>query len=346
MHRMPIIAAACVAVLSGEQLRASVAEAPLGPNAFASLGSISFPGTYYIDTGNGSSAPTITEISGGPPIVYTGVVSNGAAVFDFNSIDFPAGSTITTSGSLSLALLSGGSVSINADLNVDGVGQTAGSGGYNGGGPFASGTGPGAGIFKVYGSGGGGYGGQGGATSTAANVGGNTYGTPVDVFHGGSGGAGSPAGLGGGGGGAIEISALGDITIAGEGIQADGATANSEGGGGSGGGIFLATPGDVTLDAPVSANGGGGGEFAGDLSAGGGGGGGRILVESNLAIEYSTISVNGGTTQVGGDVGGDVGAAGTIAYSAYVSPSPEPTSLPLLGIAGLALLRRRPLRSH
>ena len=91
---------------------------PLNPLDFASLGA--FPtamGTYTINT---SGTPTLTEPDG---TTLTGVISNGIAVFDFDSINVlgPIPSRIfTATGSLPLALLSRTDATIAGLIDVSG----------------------------------------------------------------------------------------------------------------------------------------------------------------------------------------------------------------------------------
>ena len=126
--------------------------------------------------------------------------------------------------------------------------------------------------------------------------GGDSYGNLAVLLQGGSGGGsyGSRAGLesGGGGGGAIEIGAIGRITVGGS-ILANGYSPVNVAGGGSGGGIFL--HGDsVTLSGSslLSAQGGNGGSFGAS-----GGGGGRVLIEygqGGFSGDVGNINVTGG----------------------------------------------------
>ncbi len=245
---------------------------PLDPLGFTSLGA--FPtaaGTYSVST----AGPT-PFIDGPTGQVLNGVIYNGIAVFDFNSINLASNQVLVdpypSSGVVAppLALLSRGDVSINGSINVSGISFQGGlSGVLSSGGPggFGGGSGPGAGGSGGYGSdqtgiyfsngGGGGFGGQGGSggagslTGPPGSVqyspggggpGGGSYGNLAITLQGGSGGGiyntkvGN--GSGGGGGGAIEIGAVGAVTVAGS-ILADGSAGVVGGGGGSGGGIFL-----------------------------------------------------------------------------------------------------------
>ena len=99
-------------------------------------------------------------------------------------------------------------------------------------------------------------------------------------------------GYGGGGGGAIEIGAIGRISVGGS-ISANGSSGSEGGGGGSGGGIFL--HGDsVTLSSSgvLSAK-----AATAAMSVVAAGGGGRVLIEvgtGGFSGDVSSINVSGG----------------------------------------------------
>ena len=286
-------------------------------------------------------------------------------------------STRSPASQLRLALLSRGDVTINGTINVRALQppftppppfSPGGPGGFgSNGGPGAGGGGfesePGrSSAFSS--AGGGGFGGSGGNGGRVAFVpgspgpppgyqvipfgggpGGSSYGNLAVSLQGGSGGGSysSRAGLppGGGGGGAIEIGAIGGISVGGS-ILANGGSGSGSGpsGGGSGGAIFL--HGDsVTLSSSglLSAQGGGGGTFFG---GGGGGGGGRVLIEvgpSEFSGDVGSINVSGGSGGFlippfpSGPFSGD-GAPGVFT----VNVVPEPASLVLLGIGLLGVL--------
>jgi len=348
------------------------AAGPLNPLDFTSLGAFpSAPGAYTINTTGPN--PTLTEPDG---TALTGIVSNGIAVFDFNSIAVGSGQTFVGTGSLPLALLSQGDATINGLINVSATppqyygqasagGPGGGSGGNiggfgpnGGGGPGGGGPGavvtlgsPGLSVTSVSGGGGGGFGGPGGAGVGSTNLPGGTagarYGNLAQQLQGGSGG-GSGSLTGGGGGGAIEIGAVGSLTIKtnfGAAILANGgsvpASGYGGGGGGSGGGIFLHANSVLLMQAQLEAVGGAGSNSASifgpngsETAAGGGGGGGQVTIlygSGGYVPIASIIDVAGGA---GGLGGGSAGADGVITITGI----PEPASLVLLGIGLLGVL--------
>ena len=168
---------------------------PLNPLDFASLGAFpTAPGFYTINT---SGTPTMT-FQGGTTL--TGVVYDGIAEFDFNSINIqrpspPPFQVFTVTGSLPLALLSRTDATIAGSINLSAYGfNTSGSGGGNGATyPFNPGIGPGGGgaghsVFNLGGSGGGGggFGGPGGTGASLGSLpggpGGMPYGTSPNNF--------------------------------------------------------------------------------------------------------------------------------------------------------------------
>jgi hypothetical protein len=350
---------------------------PLNPLDFASLGA--FPtasGTYTINT---SGTPTLTAPNG---TTITGVVFNGTAVFDFDSINVVTGQSILGRGSLPAALLSRGGITVDGMVNFS-AGSVSGniftSGGLPGPGGFPSGSGPGGGgaggsaAFSYFvggttystvlfaGGGGGSFGGAGGAGGSVSfgpippvipplfapgGGGGATYANLLSQLLGGGGGGtngwgfNGSGGPGGGGGGAIELGAIGNVSISGS-IRADGlgfGMANGLGGG-AGGGILVHGDG-VTLTGLLSADGGPGspgGEFSPGhadvlVGGGGGGGGGQVVIDPMAGAFTDT----GGTIDVARGAGGaDGGFAGAPGLFSIV---PEPTSLVMLGTGGLVLL--------
>jgi hypothetical protein len=326
----------------------------LNPLDFASLGA--FPtasGQYTINT---SGTPTLTEPNG---TTLTGVVSNGIAVFDFDSIG-SIGQSFVATGSLPLALLSRTDALIVGPIDVSGQAfGTPGPGGGNGGpmpggGPGAGGPGQVVPGIGVTGGGGGGFIGPGGAGASVNGVpggpGGAPYGDLVRQLQGGSGGGGGVGISGGGGGGAIEIGAVGTLFQLGN-ISANGGSGVSSsgvgfgGGGGSGGGIFLHAD-SVVLDSTLSAaggNGGPGGIFPGPgnlpIAAGGGGGGGEVTIlfgAGGFAEEgsFASIDVAGGAGGASFEGSGDGSPGG----AGVINIVPEPASLVLMGTGILGIL--------
>jgi hypothetical protein len=319
--------------------------APLNPLDFPLAGGTgafpTTPGIYGFNFDDPIPTITASGYPGGPSIpggisipgtVFTDVQGNRIAVFDFVSLTI--GSTQSFIGcssriapfctpSFPVALLSRSDVTVNGVIDVSGATVVAGlftapgPGGGAGGPPPPSGRGDGGGPGGgSRGGGGGGFGGVGGDSGIGAS-GGRTYGDLALLLEGGSGGGGAGLnGDGGGGGGAIEIGALGAITVAGGGVHADGGNAISDSfgslvgaGGGSGGGIFL--HGDsVQLLSVVSARGGrghnGGLVIGGPVppgapipfedGPGGGGGGGRLLIQFGAGglIGTDLADVSGG----------------------------------------------------
>ena len=200
-----------VGLLFGAAGRAD-AGGPLNPLDFASLGA--FPTATGQLTINTSGTPTLTEQNG---TTLTGVVFNGIAVFDFDSINLlgptfmqgPPVQSIVASGSLPLALLSRTDATIAGTINASSPyfyipgpgGGTGGFGASPAGGPGGGGSGE-IGV-GASGGGGGGFGGHGGAGASLGSLpggqGGAPYGNLAQQLQGGSGGGG-PGGPGGDGG--------------------------------------------------------------------------------------------------------------------------------------------------
>lgn len=318
----------------------------LAPNAFSSLGALSLTdtsGAYVFDTGTGGSAPTLRDPSGS--LLYTGVFSPGAAVFDFSSVFLGTGVVVKAVGSTPLALLSTGNIDIKGRLNADGsdaAGATGGAGGAGGGrggdAAWGGGTGPGGGLpqggLPAFGQGGG-FGGHGG--NGFGGVGGVSYGDLHVQLEGGSGGGASGANLfgsaaGGGGGGAIELGALGVLNVDGGAISADGGGGGGGtailAGGGSGGGLLLHAS-HISFTGPAT-----------DLSVDGGGafgGGGRILIlTATGTLDSFPVNLSANPAPTGG------AQAGVIEFGT-LSAVPVPAAVWLFGtgLAGLGLTGRR-----
>lgn len=195
------------------------------PNDFASIGVLtSVTGDTVIDT----DALTITGVAGTGVVGLseTGLVE--IAIFPFANISLTGNAQLMVVGSRPLALLSQTDIVIQVPIIVSGTpGDTimGGTGGASGGagGTDSPGTGLGAGgADSDDAGGGGGFGGRGGDGGADDGddtpMGGLTYSNERLVeLRGGSGGGGASfppfAGQGGGGGGAIELSALGEISL-------------------------------------------------------------------------------------------------------------------------------------
>ena len=245
--RLCIASISTVSLLSAMSGAGRAESVPLNPLDFTSLGA--FPteiDDYQFFTGSGS-APLLMGSSYN--VVATGVYYDGIAVFDFNSIDVASFQTFRVGGGgggAPLALLSRSAATIAGYINAGGpfafVGQPQPNPGFGGGmgglpaneGGSSVGGGPGGGLP---GGGGGGFGGAGGVSSTGT-TGGKSYSNLGFQMLGGSGGGagGGENATGGGGGGAIEIGAVGAISISGR-IVSDGGDGGAGGGGGSGGAI-------------------------------------------------------------------------------------------------------------
>jgi hypothetical protein len=200
-------------------------------------------------------------------------------------------------GANGAAGVNGSNIALPSEL-TGGAGGGGGGGGQGGGGGGTGGVGGGAGGGGGGGGslfGGGGRGGNGGAGGL-----------------GGAGGNGGSGGDGGGGGGAVELFALGQLTVNGS-ILADGAagqsgTAGTIGGTGSSGGTGVTgQPGGSPASASQSGYGGNGGT-GGDGGTGGNGGnggaggkggagaGGTIeLIGSAVNAQYGSYLTVGGT---------------------------------------------------
>ena len=241
------------------------------------------------------------------------------------------GVTVRVTGSRPLVVISSGNIELRGVIDAGGHGLVSGPGGV------AAGLGPGAGHLGVHlpdlldtGGGGAGHategarGGQGCAadctTGTVApgGPGGVSYGDAVvSVLTGGSGGGQGGAGggsacapgVGGAGGGAVQLYAVGTITVTasggisvggggGGGGFASGCSDSGGGGGGSGGVVYLQAE-RIDLAGALAANGGGGGSDGGSTA-----GDGRPGADGALGAEPAP----GGVPPDGESVGGAGGA--------------------------------------
>ena len=157
-------------------------------------------------------------------------------------------------------------------------------------------------------------------------------------------------GGGGAGGGAIEINAVGSLTLAGI-LNANGGHGGlgyQSGSGGAGGGILLAgNRVTLTTSGMINANGGGGaGTNAYNYLAGGGGGGGRVTIQTVDPNGFSNggiMSVKGGAGFQGFYIPDTSGGVGVITVNGRVTNTPAPGSLLVMaaGLAGGAVLLKR-----
>ncbi len=341
----------------------------LDPRSFASLGA--FPtqtGAYRVDTTIGR-VPTLYLPDG---TRLSGVVSGTTAVFDFDSIAISSGDSFRVTGgpreeifggfiaSYGFALLSRGDLTMAAGSLITGFGsgQDGPPGGGLGGPPVPqhSGGGPGGGRSGTGGGGGGngGRGGDGGGFPTFAGGPGGPAGGGVGSGGGGGvGGIRGTGGIGGAGGGSIELGAVGAVVIGGTiDVHATAGNSGNGGGGGGSGGTITLNGATASLVGTLIANGGNGGDSGFNHNGGGGGGGGGlILVQTDTGsfVNGGTIYVAGGLGGLGGSVNGvptspgSPGSDGIIVVMANQNTVPEPTSLALTAVGGLALAfaRRR-----
>ncbi len=326
-------------------------------------------GTYFFTLG--TSGPTLQMYNGVSfSTVATGFIYNGINVFDFHSLQVQAGASIgvtQSSASGPIAILASTSINMAGSIDVSAnAGNAFGGPGASNlfvGGQGNTGTAPGtigAGSLITTGGGGGSFGGTGLTASSAPIIDPQT-GLQVGTVGGGSGGSttfvslldqlrgGSAGGNGGNststvpgssgapgqGGGAIEMGAVGSISVSGM-ISANGSApiavtnpTSAGGGGGSGGGILI-HGNTVNLSGTLSAVGGQGGNglTRSYSTTGGAGGGGLIQI------------VQSGTP------GGYVNTGNILVSNGRfdVLSVPEPSSVVMLGIAaisGIAVIRCR-----
>lgn len=268
-------------------LAASASAAPLNPADFPSLGTLSVAngGALTIDTDTlalTSGALSVTGVTRSQAGTQDAAGAPEVAVFTFDTISIGKPVTLMVRGARALALLSKDSLAIAGSLSFSGG---AGLIGTNGTGRLSSGDGGKAGIGRNMpglagvgaGAGGGGeatinlvpgFGGGGGSAGPGGAVdpsppngtAGAALAAPTLFLQGGG---------GGGGGGNRSLTSTGSEFPGG-------------GGGAGGGAVELGAIGEITITDPVLADGGAGG--AGNGGDGGGGGGGSLLVHSNKNI--------------------------------------------------------------
>jgi len=341
-------------------------------------------------SGSGVAANSESQLAGvgGNTSAADGVFVQ-LAMYNFDSINIGSSVTIVVDGNAGIALGSLGDMTIGSNIAVNGGngGQSAigqggsggesgvaktsfnsdppnnnnGDGGRHGGGNdlAANGRGYGGGIAPTTANnngGGAGYGGRGGGDSNSQR--GQTYGDEqLTLLFGGSGGAGSNGNTnandssGAGGGGAIELTAVGTLTLTGN-LNANGgrgnmtsATGNDKGSGsGSGGGILLNAD-DIVITGLVNANGGNGRNGQADAP---GGGGGRIAIYAGNSLTLDGENIEDGALITDANVdptfsvdGGDKGDIASGDGTLYISVVPEPATMSLLVLGGVALTVRR-----
>ncbi len=288
-----------IAVFSDEVVGAGGASIGLNPDDYASLGAFDPTANVVIDTdaltidGVGVAATTVS--------LDTGSGAYDVAVFTFDSFELDAGLTLTGTGSLPLAILSQGDLSVLGTIDVSAFAEfpvttasgyvhgerLAGAGGGDGasvvqgapftfhgeaavGSPTALGVqGFGRGFIGLRGAGGAGFGGNGGIGIDGTVLkNGFAYGDLSLGIQGGS------------GGGGIKFSGSGSVD-----------------GGGGGGGIELGANGTITISGSVLAVGGDSGQAS--LLGGGAGAGGGILVHAfNVDVSGGTLNANGGNSDI------------------------------------------------
>ncbi|MEN0068590.1 MAG: hypothetical protein AAGA48_41115 [Myxococcota bacterium] len=284
---------------------------PLNPESFEPLAQTYTSGEETIDT---------DAVTFGP---YTGVIREGIAIFAFGSLNVDE--DLTVIGTRPLALLTTGDLTVRGRINVSAMRRMGGPGGATGP-QSGEGNGPGAGESGLSGSGGG-HCGLGGAADEGKLEGGMIYGDLLERLTGGSSGASaarSNGGFGGGGGGAIELGALGRLTITGN-LLARGGDGQDRtdpgGGGGAGGGILLHGGLGSTCESLVSVIGGMGGDSTDDLAGGGGGGG--CITTMGVDVRQCLLRTRGGPAGVDRQ-GVNKGTSASSGGGAAALNSPDP----------------------
>jgi hypothetical protein len=308
-----------------------------------------------VDTG----ARTIS-VGGASPVPIAEMVPSGdVAVWSVGDLTIDSGVTLEVVGARPLVVVASGDVAVNGVFAVYGDRKRPGPGGA----APASGTGKGGNGAKAAGTDASGGGGAGHATNGGAGgaQGAVAGGTPGPIANadgallvggaGGGHGGGFPGtctdptrGKGGFGGGALQISAVGKITIAGTGVIDAGGGAGlggcksagpddivtGGGGGGAGGIVVLESPSGIELKsgAEIAAGGGGGGEGGSTsdpgkdgesgisqparAATGGGGSGGGSGGAGGYGVFGSASAPFGGFAGVSAAAGGGGGAVGQV----------------------------------
>ncbi len=363
---------------------------PITDTAMVATDIVVTGGVATLDTDTGAISGAVTRAAGAgiiADIAFESRTSGGSplGVFTMHGLTVPAGAAIHFTGGAAAVLVIATGAQIGG--TIDG---SAGCGGMDlhcagpGGGlgattiPVAAATGcsPGhAGTSAMTtggdsggGGGGGGIGGGAGGDGSDLQVGGGAGGACIaatlEPLIGGSGGATGGQGaatvnaVGGGGGGALQISALGSITVTGTitmaGAGGQGgppggppASAAAGGGGGAGGGVLLEAP-TVTLGGVIAANGGGGGGGGASTLAGGNGTtgtpnatpapGGMAPNTSNGsggAGAAGATAATAGAVATNSNGGGGGGGAGVIYVRAAGAPTIAGTLSPAPGIGAI-----------
>ena len=267
---------------------------------------------------SGGSSQTILVLWGGVTMSASGTPFIVAHLRSLSLV----GTSVTITGPNALVLL------VDDDVSITGTTATPGSinlaGLFTAAGPGQSKNGVGVSGTLGAGGGGGGHGVVGGTGGTGlgttmvvlGGMGGSVDGSAF-LLTAGSPGGGSAADVVGKGGGALQISACGDISIganvlvnaSGGGGSAGTSTATGGNGGGSGGMIILEGATTKMLAGTIVANGGSGGQ-GGNVAAPGPGGG----------LDWTT-SLAFNEPAPGGDVAGALGGAGGAGGAGTTSPT-------------------------
>jgi len=266
-------------------------------------------------------------------------------VFTVNSLVVNADARITVTGADALVIVALDSIEIDGEIDANSqfAGGELGPGAASDSTAPATGLGAGGGHAgnRVTSAGGAGFcgqGGTGGAPSGTPAAGGASYGNAAlsPLVAGSEGGAGT-LGAGGAGGGAVQLVAANQITIAGkihlggEGGTGSGvySAGNSQtaSGGGSGGALLLEAV-NIRMSGLIAANGGaGGGDDAGSdatLDATPAVGGTSMSATNAPGAEGSagaTIDGEAGPSPANANGGGGGGAAGRIRFNTLAAPA-------------------------